>query len=395
MGLIAGLKNLFSGSGSRAVTQYRMVTDQGNGFYSWGGQVYYSDIVRACLAPKAKAVGKLTAKHIRNSYGEGSADIQVNPEPYIRFLLEEPNPYMSMQKLLEKAANQLSLNRNAFIIIIRDENGLPAELFPAPAASAEAVYIAGELHLRFTFENGSVFTFPYSDVIHLRTDFFDNDLFGSPIIQTLQPLMEVVSTADQGIVKAIRSSGVVRWLLKFTRSLRPEDLKDEAKKFSENFLSVQEGTGVAAVDAKVDAQEVNAKSYVPESSQLKETTNRIYSLFNTNESIVQSHFTEDEYNAYYEAEIEPVAIDLAAEFTRKLFTRKERSFGNRIVFEAMNLTTASMRTKLALTQLFDRGIMNRNEIRHVLNYASIPGGDKYYIRLDTAEVKDGEGGENE
>ena len=109
---------------------------------------------------------------------------------------------------------------------------------------------------------------------------------------------------------------------------------------------------------------------------------------------MQSNYTEDQYNAFYESVIEPVAIELAGEFTRKLFSRKERSYGNKIVFEAFNLSTASMSTKLNLVQFFDRGIMNANEIRGVFNLADIPSGDEYYVRLDTAKVN-GEGGENE
>lgn len=162
--------------------------------------------------------------------------------------------------------------------------------------------------------------------------------------------MEIVTTTDQGIVKAIKNSSIIRWLLKFTSSLRPEDLKKQAQEFSEQFMSVQNGTGVAAVDSKADAKQVDAKDYVPNSSVMEKTTQRIYSLFNTNANIVQSNYTENQYNAYYESEIEPVVMELAGEFTRKLFSRIERGYGNKIVFEAFNLSTASMSTKLNLVQ---------------------------------------------
>ena len=373
-----------------------MVTETGNGYYSWDGKVFKSDIVRACIRPKVKAIGKLTAKHLRNSYDKQNdkTQLQVNPEPYMKFLLEEPNEYMTMQKLLEKTATQLCLNNNAFILIVRDENGYPAELYPIPASSVEVKYINGELYLKFIFYNGRQYTFPYSDIIHLRNDFYQNDLFGEDIASVIAPLMEIVTTTDQGIVKAIKNSSVIKWLLKYTQSLRPEDLKMQAEEFSKNFLEVQNGTGVAAVDSKADAQQVEQKDYVPNATVMEKTTQRLYSIFNTNANIVQSNYTEDQYNAYYESEIEPIAIELAGEFTRKLFTRKERSFGNRIVFEAFNLSTASMKTKLNLVQFFDRGIMNANEIRSVFNLADIPSGDEYYVRLDTAKIN-GEGGEEE
>ena len=381
---------------SQVVTKYKMITEVGNGYYSWDGNVYKSDIVRACIRPMVKAIGKLTPKHLRNMYDktDGTTHLQVNPEPYIRVLLEEPNEYMTFQKMLEKSAAQLFLNNNAYILIIRDDNGYPVELYPVPACYAEAKYIGNELYIKFTFYNGKQYTFPYSDIIHLRSDFCYNDIFGEQLADVLAPLMEVVTTTDQGIVNAIKNSSVIKWLLKFTQSLRPEDLKSQAEEFSKNFLAVQNGTGVAATDSKVEAQQVDQKDYVPNPSVMDKTRQRIYSIFNTNESIVQSNYTEDQYNAFYESVIEPVAIELAGEFTRKLFSRKERSYGNKIVFEAFNLSTASMSTKLNLVQFFDRGIMNANEIRGVFNLADIPSGDEYYVRLDTAKVN-GEGGENE
>ena len=79
-------------------TLYKMITDKGNGYYAWSGKLYQSDIVRACIRPAVKAVGKLVGKHIR----ETEKGLTVNPDAYIRFLLEEPNPYMTGQMLQEK-----------------------------------------------------------------------------------------------------------------------------------------------------------------------------------------------------------------------------------------------------------------------------------------------------
>lgn len=382
---------------SQAVTKYKMITELGNGFYSWDGKVYQSDVVRACIRPKVKAVGKLVAKHIKNEYNSAThkvKGISVNPDPYMRFLLEEPNEYMTMQKLLEKVTAQLCLNRNAFILIVRDDNGIPVELLPVPAENAEFKLIDGEAYLKCYFSNGHWYTFKYSDIIHLREDYNENDIFGTSIAQALAPLMDVVTTTDQGIVRAIKNSSVIRWLIKFTTAMRKEDLAERAKEFAESFLDVQNGTGVAAIDVKSDATQISPNDYVPNAAQMDRTIQRIYSLFNTNEKIVQSKFNEDEWNAYYEQEIEPIVIDLNSNFTIKLFSRKERGFGNKIVFGAINLATASMATKLGLQAMVDRGAMTPNEWRSVLGLAPIEGGDNPIRRLDTAEVKGGVNGAN-
>lgn len=376
----------------KQATRYEMVTQTGNGFFAWNGKLYESDTVRACIRPKVKAIGKLMAKHIRND----GKTIKVNPEPYIRFLLEEPNPYMSGQDLQEKVATQLALNNNAFVLILRDSMGLPCELYPVPCVTAEAVYVNNELHLRFAFRNGKIMTFPYTEIIHIRDDFYNNDIFGESPAPALTQLMEIVTTTDQGIIKAIKNSSVIRWLLKYTTPLKPGDLKRNVKEFADNYLSIESDTfGAAGMDAKADVQRIEPKDYVPNALQIDRTTERIYAFFNTNKKIVLSDYTEDEWNAYFEAQIEPEALKFRNEYTRKLFSRRERGFGNYITFDASNLQCASLGTKLALVAMVDRGALTPNEWRETFNLSPIEGGDKPLRRLDTGVVSKGGDAGNE
>ena len=380
MGLIDKFRNRFS---NRIVktTSYKMITEEASGYYSWNGNLYQSDIVRSAIRPKVRAIGKTVGKHIRN----GLDGIKVNPEPYIRFLLEEPNPYMTGQMLQEKLIVQLELNNNAFAYIARDENGYPIGIYPITTTFVRALENKqGELFLEFSLRNGKIVTFRYKDIIHLRKDFNANDLFGDSPAKALEPLMEIVNTTDQGIVKAIKNSNIIKWLLKFNQSLRPEDIKKQAKDFVDSFLSVEsESVGAAATDAKVDATQVEPKDYVPNALQMDKTTQRIFSFFNTNEKIVQGKYSEDDWIAYYESSIEPDIVQLSNEYTRKLFSRRERGFGNKIIFESSNLSFASMKTKLGLSKFVELGIFSANEVREILNYAPREGGDEYVRRLDT------------
>lgn len=370
-------------------TRFEMIEDKGNGFYSWNGSIYKSDIVRACIRPKVKAIGKLIPQHIRDNTLEG---FKVNPEPYIRFLYEEPNPYMSGQVFREKMATQLALNNNAFALLVRDENGYPREMYNIPCVGVEAIYNQqGELFLKFTNKNGKIVTYPYTDIIHLRQDINENDLFGDSPREALLPLMEIVSTTDQGIVKAIKNSAVIRWLLRFRSNMRPEDVTQKTNDFVNNFLDVNNSVGAAGVDTSTEAEQIKPNDYVPNAAQIDRTITRIYNFFNTNEKIVQSKYTEDEWNAYYESEIEPLAMQWSNEDTRKLFTRRERGFGNKIIYSANNLQYASMSTKLGLQAMVDRGALTPNEWREVLNLPPVEDGDKPLRRLDTIAI--GKGGE--
>ena len=129
---------------------------------------------------------------------------------------------------------------------------------------------------------------------------------------------------------------------------------------------------------------------MPNAAQTDRIIKRIYDFFNTNEKIVSSLYTEDEWIAYYENAIEPMITQMSATYSSRLFTRRERAFGNKIVFECSNLTFASMRTKLELVQYVDRGIMTPNEVRAVLNMAPVDGGDRLLRRKDTGFMEGGE-----
>lgn len=361
----------------------QMVTTWGESYYAWNRRLYDSDIIRSCLRPKVKAVGKLVGKHIR----DGSEGLQVNPDANIRFLLSEPNPHMTGQQFQEKVATQLCLNNNAFILIIRDENGKPMQLYPIPCTSCETVYRENELFLKFIYRNGKSGVFPYEQIIHLRQDFNEGDIFGESPAKAIASMMDVIGTIDQGIIKAIKNSGMIRWLLSFNNSLRPDDLKKNVKDFVDNFLSVESDTvGAAGTDSKATVTRIEPKDYVPNALQTEKTVNRIYSFFNTNEKIIQSRWTEDEWNAYYEAEVEPLAVQMGAAYSVRLFSRKERGFGNRIVFEASNLQCASLQTKLGFQAMVDRGAMTPNEWRATMNMTPLPGGDEPIRRLDTQVV---------
>ncbi|AVM24900.1 phage portal protein [Bacillus pumilus] len=378
---------LFPKKSSNVTHRLEMISDNGNGFYSFGGNLYKSDIVRACIRPFAKAAGKMVAKHILDNKQSGA--FKINPNVNIRFLLEEPNPLMSGQMMQEKIATHLKLNNNAFIYMKFDNNML-SELWPVPCSSVEAVEDnQHNLFLKFQFSNGKTQTIPYKHIIHLRNDFNGNDIFGDHPRDALLPLMNVISTVDQGMVSAVKNSAVIKWILKFNSTLRPEDMKQQTKDFTEQYLSIDSNMGgAAATDAKFDATQVKDQSYVPDDKQIAGSVKRVQAFFGTNEKIIMSTYTEDEWNSYYEAEIEPFAMQMSNEYTRKLFSRRERGFGNSIVFESTTLQYASMSTKLNLVQLVDRGIFCANDVLKIFNMPPIEGGNEYVRRLDTVPVSD-------
>jgi HK97 family phage portal protein len=379
-----GLFNKMFGflKGDRAYQRYELLRESTGAFYPWSGSAFDNDLVRSCIRPKVNAVGKLNAKHIR---GEGS-NMVINPDARIKAILRQPNPYMPMQDFLARMVYQRELEHNAFAYVKRDQDLLPLEVWPVPFQNVELKEYAGEMYVKFWFGVGKSVTVPYRDVIHLRKDFNAGDIFGDSGYKALKNIMGVIDTTDQGLVNAVKSSAIIKWLMLFKQVIRPEDAQKEIDLFVKNYLDPATAKGIAPSDAKYDLKQVEPKNYVPNAAQTDRMVERLNSYYGVSENIKQNKYNEDEWNAFYESEIEPIAIQLSNAFTGAFFTAREIGFGNRIIFEASSLQYASMQTKLALVQMVDRGAMTPNEWREVLNLGPIEGGDKPIRRLDTALV---------
>ncbi|WP_285122488.1 phage portal protein [Lactococcus petauri] len=360
------------------MTSFKMIDEPSSGFVGFGQNVYEADIVRSAVRPLATAIGKTIPKH---RFGD-----KINPTLPVSMVLNEPNAIMSMQMLLEKTIWQYRVNGNAFIYVEKGDDGKPIALYPIVSQSLELlINPTGEYFIKFILRDGKEYTFKYRDLIHIRNDFTSNEVLGDSLAPSLLPLLEVVQTTDQGIISAIKNSNVVKWLLKFNQTLRPEDIKSNTKQFVDDFLRTDsEGIGAAGVDSKADAIQVQPYSYVPEKEQSAATRQRILDLFNTNNHIVQSDFSENQWIAYYETQIEPVLLQLSDTFTKAFFSRRERALGNSIMFESNNLQFASMQTKLQMVGWLDRGVMTINEYRMIaLGLEPVEGGDARLLRKDT------------
>src|SRR5690606_25673122 len=159
---------------------------------------------------------------------------------------------------------------------------------------------------------------------------------------------------------------------------------------------VQNSGGVAALDSKADYIELKNQPIMVNAAQMKELRDAVFRYFGVSEKIVIGNYTEDEWHAFYESTIEPIAVQMSLEFTTKLFSDREIGHGNEIVFEANRLQYASVGTKLALVSMVDRGAMTPNEWREVFNLSPIDGGDTPIRRLDTRPTdEDTEGGDGD
>jgi HK97 family phage portal protein len=357
-------------------------------FSIYSGNPYDSDAVRSAVDSIARNAAKLKPKHIRRYNGQ-----IINTGSAIEQLLSlRPNPYMNAYDFYYKVVTQRELKNNAFIYIDWDPVTLmPLGFYPIPYSSIDFLESNSPtdktIYARFYFNSGQQLTVPYDSLIHLRRFFNENDLFGESNDTALTPAINLVNASNDGIINGIKSSANLRGLLKFTGTIRPEDMKAQRDQFLADYMDLSNNGGVAATDAKADYIELKSDPKLIDAKQMETIRTKVNDYFGTNEKIINSTYTEDEWNAFYESVIEPIGLQLSLEFTSKLFTSRELGFGNEIIFESNRLEYASITTKLNLMQMVDRGAMTPNEWRVAMNLPPIDGGDDPIRRLDTAPVK--------
>lgn len=342
---------------------------------------YDSPTVRKAIHTIATNGAKLKGKHIRRT----SSDI-VPQESNLDYLLNvRPNYFMSAFDFQYKVITNLLLNNNVFIYIDRDEKGNVMGFHPLSTGNFIILEYQAELYIKFQFGNGRTFTSHYDNFIHLRRYYNGNDLFGESNA-LINDKVNVIKTSDDSIVNAVKQSAFLRGLLKFNTMLKPDDMKRERDRFISDYMNVSDATGVAALDSKAEYIELKNNPQMTNRDQMKFLEEDMLSYFNINPKIVNSSYTEDEWNAFYESVLEPISLQMSQEFTYKVFTRNEISYGNEIMFEPNRLQYASIKTKIALVQyLAPLAVLSKNEVREIFNMSKIEGGDVFLQTLNVVD----------
>lgn len=355
-------------------TKTELINEPVSGFSMYGGDAYSNDIFREAVDAIARNAGKLKGSHVVTYAGERheTTDGRLN-----RLLQTRPNRYMSSYDFLYKLTTRLFLYNNAFAYIDRDERGNVRALYPITATHVDILSDAtGSLFCGFMLRDGREVTLPYDDIVHLRRFFNENEILGEDNTAIASGI-ELAQTQNDGITSAIRAGASIRGILSFTQIMSPTKLKEEKDAFVKDYLELGNEGGVIATDQKMSYTPIDHKPVLLDADQAKEIKTKIYNYLGLTESIVNSSYTEDEYAAFYESTLEPIAIALSQEFTAKVFNDREQAFGNSIVFESGRLQFTSNKTKVSLiAQLAPYGLLTINQALEILNLPSVADGDK-------------------
>lgn len=352
-------------------TQMQLLSGYNSIYTGVSENVYNQKVARQCIDRIATHVAKLEPKHIK-------ASLSRVQDSKVGFLMaHKPNPIMNTYDFLYKVTSNLYTNCNAFIYIHRNQIGIVQGFYPLLATSYQLYENErGEIFLEFDFLNGKTYMLPYLELIHLRLFYNQNDIFGT-LDKILKVDLETAQTSSEGIKNAIRTSTTLKGILKFTNAmLKPKDIQESKDRFVNDYINLENESGIASLDGKAEFQEINLKPITLDAEQLKMVNYNIYDYFGISEAIVKNNFKTDEWNAFYEGVVEPRAIQMGHEFTNKLFNNNAIKDGNQIIFSTNRLMYATLDSKVNLLKnCAAYGMIKTDEAREILGLAPLGGAE--------------------
>ena len=340
-------------------------------FSNFHGEIYESELVRASINALATHISKLDVK----TFGAAKPALQ-------RKLAHAPNEFQTWTQFLSRAATIYYNANTLFICPVWDQYGEISGIFTPVPHKCEIVQYNNVPYLRYEFSRGQKAAVEVEYCGIMTRMQYRNDFFGESN-HALLPTMDLIKIQDQGIKEGVKSAATYRFMAKMNNFVKPEDLANERKRFTqENLASDADGGGLLLFpNTYTDIKQIEAKPFTVDADQMKEIRDSVFEYFGVNEDVLQNKFSSDTWSAFYEGAIEPWALQFSQVLTKMLFTFREQSQGNYVMATANRIAYMSNKDKLEVSaQLLDRGLISLNEAREIWNLPPVEGGDTRIIR---------------
>lgn len=365
-------------------------------YTQFGTNIYASDVVQQALKCIVDEMKKLNPTHIRY---RGNDPVPVKST--VQDVLDAPNDLMTTSEFLEKTIWLLLLNYNAFIIPtyytwVDEKTGVERRyyesLYPINPTQVDFIEDAsGRLFVTFWFWNGYQTTIPYDDVIHIRYNYSVNQYMGGnqmgqPDHEALLGTLQLNHDLLQGIAKAMKASYAVNGVVKYN-TLLDDGKTEQALKEMERKLRNSE-SGFLPIDLKADFTPLEHKTELVDKPTLEFIDSKILRNWGVPLAILTGDYSKEQLEAFYQKVLEPLSLSISQAFTKKLFTRRERAFGNRVELYPKDLIFMTVSQTLEMINILSpTGALFENEKRAALGLRPLPELEgKRYISLNWVDA---------
>ena len=387
-------------------------------FTSFGKDIYLSDFVNNAIDRVASEVAKIEIKSIIST----EESIRVQNDDITRLFRFKPNPLQTTGDFLSNAEWIRRKNRNDFIYpqyeIVTTPNGRQFKRYLAMyPLKPSSVYIGvndGQVwEVKLDFEDGSSYTLPYADLIHLKWRRGANTIVGGgddygqandyDIIRTIDALDKTI----QGLPKSIEASLQIKGVYHAKTLADSAKLGNIREDFEKHITTSK--SGMIATDLGGEFTPVNIKAADIPDSALAFLKSVIQERYGVSAAILSGDYNGEQHSAFYQTAIEEIVIQLEQAMTACLFTVREQDVGHRIKCYYSKVNYMSTKDKMDLANIAkETGIMTLNQINEMfgmepwvkgtrrlqsLNYVNIEDVDAY--QKAKAKVKEGDNSEEE
>ena len=329
---------------------------------SFGNDVSMHPIVSSCIDCIAKHCAKASF------YTEDGQQID---------FLKRPNEYQSQSSFIYKIVANLKKNNECFIYIDRNKRNKIKQLHVLNHGNCQIKVVEDELLFEFLLPiTGTKKVVPYTEIIHIRDKYMNNEFYGDDQQETLKNLVNTKHTLEQGIEKYIHTSNLVRGIVQVNAILKNEDLQKYLNDFNGQFDNLENKSSFAVLDNKASFTPISSNAQIPDHEIFESVNREIYSYFGLTQEIVENNASNDSMEEFYDSVIAPILKQISEEFSDKLNMTVALTLDNYIF--------ASFAKKIsAVKEMVQFGILSIDESRQLLGYGKIPGGEK---RLQTLNV---------
>ena len=292
----------------------------------------------------------------------------------------QPNDYQTWPAFIRLVATRYKADTTAYIVAQLDRDLNVVGLHSVKPLYVEIAEYEGEPWAIFHLATG-LFVIEWRFVCVLARFQYESDYFGGGNLP-LDPTLSLMDTQRQAEELAVKNGARIRFIGKVASLTHEDDLRRKRDRFAEDNLGPNNTSGLMVYDTTFDkVEQVKEDRFTLDPAEMARIENNVFDYFGTNRAILQNSFTEEQWNAYYEGEIEPFAVLFSEGMTSLLYTLAERKRGNRCMFSSNRLQYASMKTKTTtVSEMMDRGVWTINQALEVFQMPPIPGGNLRLVR---------------
>jgi HK97 family phage portal protein len=197
------------------------------------------------------------------------------------------------------------------------------------------------------------------------------DEMGQPDHRGLKQTLELNKALLEGVAKAMNSSYQVNGVIKYNTMMDKEKMEKAIMELEDRLRKGE--SGFLATDLKAEFIPFQKQLELVDNDTLEFIDSKILRNWGVPLCILKGDYSREQYAAFYQKCLEPIIISFSQAMTKKIFTRREIAFGNKVKLypkELVFMTTSQVIEMIK--ELSPTGALFENEKRAALGMMPNP-----------------------